>query len=51
MIETIKRESGIMECKKCGAEMELFGVLENGNFKYCCKNCFEIFFSNILYVK
>jgi hypothetical protein len=28
-----------MKCPKCGTEMEMFGVTENGQYKYYCKKC------------
>ena len=49
---TIKRrEFGTIHCKKCGGEAEFFGVLSDGNFKYYCLSCCEIFFSDIFYVE
>lgn len=27
-----------VRCKKCNEEMEMFGVTEGGEYKYCCNN-------------
>ena len=52
MQATIKRRKfGTMKCEKCGGKTELFGNLDTGWLKYCCLDCHEIFFSDILYVK
>jgi len=42
---------GFMKCEKCGSKTELFGNLDNGMFKYCCINCYHIFFSDKFYRK
>ena len=29
----------IYYCKKCNSPMEMYGVTERGDYKYCCNNC------------
>ncbi len=45
------RKFGFMRCEKCGGKTELFGNLDDGLLKYCCLDCHDMFFSDILYVK
>jgi len=28
-----------MKCNKCNVKMEMFGVTERGEYKYCCNRC------------
>lgn len=26
-------------CPECGSEMEMYGIFESGEVKFCCPNC------------
>jgi len=30
-----------MKCNKCNTEMEMYGVTEKGEYKYCCNRCYK----------
>jgi len=35
-----------MKCPNCGSEMEMFGILESGMYKYYCIKCHRIEFKD-----
>jgi len=44
-----KKNPGILHCKKCNGETELYGIKENNYFKYSCIKCHEQFDSEYFY--
>lgn len=40
-MQTLKTGKKVI-CPECGSEMELFGVFESGEWKFCCPKCHRI---------
>ena len=45
----IKKKSGILQCKKCNGQAELYGIKEDSYFKYSCIKCYTLFDNEYFY--